>query len=116
LEWLGRLVSDHVSRGKPNYRHFFLTYSISDEEIPNVDVLRALAAGSFSILFQKNRTFGVLKQNVVLDVIALRLNEIPRPTDSWHEFISSHNLLFRRASSVELLLGGAHDGKSTSQR
>jgi hypothetical protein len=117
LEWLDRVVSNHVSHGTPYYRHLFLYYYIGDEEKPNVDVLCALAARSLSIIFfQTNRTFVVLKQNIVLDAIALRLHEILCPTDLRHEVVSSHDFRFRGASSIELLLSGAHDGKSMSQR
>jgi hypothetical protein len=58
----------------------------------------------------------VPKQNIVLDAIALRPHEVPCLTDRRHEVVSSHDFRFCGASSVELLLSGAHDGKYTSQR
>jgi hypothetical protein len=76
-------------------------------------VLYALAAQSLSILFRNNRTFVVLEQNIVLDAIALRLHEIPRPTDRRHEVVSYHDLCFHRASNVEFLLSVMLIGRYT---
>jgi hypothetical protein len=36
LEWLCRVVFNHVPCGTPNYRHFILTYSISDKGVTSV--------------------------------------------------------------------------------
>jgi hypothetical protein len=94
----------HVPRRTPDYGHFFLVNSIGDEEIQNVDVCRALAASSFSVLLEENGTLVVLKQNIVSDFVTLCLHEIPSPADRWHEVISTNDLGLRRAPSIEFLL------------
>ena len=65
---------------------------------------------------QKNITFIVLMQMIIFDVVALRCNEIPGPTDCWHEVINAHNLRLHGYFHVELLFGRYNNGKSTSQR
>jgi hypothetical protein len=77
-------------------------------------VLCALAARSLSILLQKNRTLVILEQNIVLDTVALRLHEVPSPTDRQHEVVSAHDLGLCRALSIELMLGGAYNMKFLS--
>jgi hypothetical protein len=59
-------------------------------------------------------TVRILEQNIVLGIVTLGLHLIPGPTDGRHELISAHDLTFCRTASVELMLGGTHDGKSTS--
>jgi hypothetical protein len=81
----------------PVGQHIALLDSISSKEIPNAGMLRALAARSLSILLQKNSALVVLEQNIVLDLVALCLHKIPRPTDR-------HNFGLRRTVGVELLL------------
>jgi len=77
-------------------------------------MLRALAARSLAVLLQKNSTLVVLEQNIVLNVVALGFHEIPGPTDRRHEVISTYNFSFRSTARVELLLGGTHNGESSS--
>jgi hypothetical protein len=78
-------------------------------------MLRALAALSLTILIQKNGNLVVLKQDVVLDTVALRLHEIMSSAYGPHEVISAHNLGLCRASSIELLIGETYYGKYSSQ-
>jgi hypothetical protein len=52
LEWLCHKVSSHVTSGTPFYTEFFVPDSVSYKEILNVDVLRALTARGFAILFK----------------------------------------------------------------
>jgi hypothetical protein len=89
---------------------------VRNKEVLNIDVLRTLAAQSFSILFQKNCALVVLDQNIVLNLVSLGFHEVSSPTDHWHEVVGTNDFLFRRASGIELLLGQTHDGKSSSQR
>jgi hypothetical protein len=105
LEWLRRLVTNHVPRGTPDYRHFVFTNTIGNKKIPNVNVLRALTARSFSVGLQENRTLVVLEKDVILDIVTLGLHKISGPADCRHEVVSSHNFCFCGAAGVELLLG-----------
>jgi hypothetical protein len=89
---------------------------ISNNELPNIDVLRMLAAQSPSILFKKNCTLVVLEQNIVLNLVSLGFYKVLSPTDCWHEVVSTHDFQFHRALGIELLLGQTHNGKSSSQR
>jgi hypothetical protein len=93
-----------------------LVDAIGNKELPNIDVLRTLAARSFSILFQKNCALVVLEQNIVLNLVSLGFHEVSSPTDRQHEVVGTYDFQFRRASSIELLLGRTHNGKSSSQR
>jgi hypothetical protein len=70
---------------------------IGNKEVPNIDMLRMLAALSLSILFPKNCTPVVLEQNIVLDLVSLGFHEVSSPTDCWHEVIGTHNFQFLRA-------------------
>jgi hypothetical protein len=60
-------------------------------EIPNIDVLRMLAAQSFSILFQKNCALVVLEHNIVLNLVSLGFHEVLSPTDRRHEVIDTYD-------------------------
>jgi hypothetical protein len=58
---------------------------VGNEEIPNVDML----CGSLSILLQKNGTLFILEQNIVLEIVDLRLHEVTSPTDCRNEVVSA---------------------------
>ena len=54
---------------------------IGDEEVPDVDVVCPLAAGGETIGLKVHSGFVVLKQDVLLDVVSLYLNEVHGPDD-----------------------------------
>jgi hypothetical protein len=87
---------------------------IGNKEIPDVNVLRALAARSFPILLQNNCALVVLEQNILFDTISLRLHKIPSPTNGWHEVVRAYDLGLHKTPSVELLFSGTHNWKSMS--
>jgi hypothetical protein len=49
-------------------------------------------------------------------LVSLGFHEVSSPTDRQHEVVGTYDFWFRRASSIELLLGLTHDRKSSSQR
>jgi hypothetical protein len=116
LQGFGHEVSDHVSSQTPDQRYITLVDASGNKEIPNINVLCMLAAQSFSILLQKNCALVVLEQNIVLNLVSLGFHEVSSPTDRWHEVVGTYDFRFRSASSIELLLGQTHNGKSSSQR
>ncbi len=71
LQGFGHEVSDHVSGWTPDQWYVALVDSIGNKEVPNIDMLRMLAARSLSILFQKNCALVVLEQNIVLNLVSL---------------------------------------------
>ena len=52
LIWFGEVICCHIAGGTPGNGNLSLVDPVSDEEISHVDVLGALAAGCFAILFQ----------------------------------------------------------------
>jgi hypothetical protein len=62
---------------------------IGNKEMPNTNVLRTLAARSFSILLQKTCALVVLEQNIVLNLVSLGFHEVSSPTDRQHEVIGT---------------------------
>ena len=115
LERFGHVVGDHVPGGTPLDGKFLFVDSICHEEKSNIDVLRALAARSFAILFQKDGTLIVLVDDICCDGVALGFHEISCPADGWHAVIHRYQFTLSRTASGQLVLGGAGDGKSSSQ-
>jgi hypothetical protein len=87
LGGLGHKVDDHIAGGAPLHGHLLLFYPIRHKEVTDVDVLRALAAPSLAIPFQKDSAFIVLVDNVLAYLLALSLQEIACPADGWHAVI-----------------------------
>ena len=66
------------------------------------------------MLFEQNGSLVVLTENGVLDVAALRIQNVISSNDVRTHVISTHELSLGRTLGVELLLGGStHDGSST---
>ena len=78
---LGSEISDHIPCGAPIHRQLTLLDAVGNKEKANVNMLRALAARSLAILFEKYGTVVVLVKEILLDLIALSFNKIPCPTD-----------------------------------
>jgi len=114
LKGFGCIITDHILSRTPFESYVSGFDSIRDEEISNIDVLRALTARSLSILLQKDGTLIVLMDYIVLHCIPLRFHEKTRPTNSWHEVIYADDLGLGRASGIEFLFGGSHNWKSTA--
>ena len=72
-------------------------------------MLGSLAARSFAIFLQENNTLVVLTQDIVVDLVALSLHEMPGPTNGRHEIVSSDELGLRGAPSVQLVFGRTDD-------
>jgi hypothetical protein len=87
---------------------------ILDEEIPVLNVLGSLGAGASTISSKEDGRFVVLVQNVVLNSVALILNEVLTPHDLRDRVIDSDEFAFRRTPDIELLPAGvAHSSSST---
>jgi hypothetical protein len=107
-------VGHHSTVLAPLNSDLLLLDLVGDRKIPDVDVLGALAAGGFAILFQQHCTAIVLVDNVFADFPSLSLDKVSCPADGWHAVINTNELCFRRAASVYLVFGGGDDGKSSS--
>ena len=79
-------------------------------------MLRFLADKSLTIIFHKNRKFIFLMQTIIFDIIAMRCNKLAGAIDCWNKFIDTHNFRLCGKFCIEILFGGANNGKSTSQR
>ena len=87
-------VGNHVAGWTPLDSEFLLIYLIRYKVITDVNMLCALAARCFAILYQKHGTSFVLIENVLSDVTSLSLDKISCPADGWHAVIHSDQLGF----------------------
>ena len=62
-----------------------------------------------TILIQKNCAFVILKDDVFLNIIVLRIQEASFPKNRQHEVVDSNNFLFFWYYRVELLLRERQD-------
>ena len=116
MSGLSHKIGDHVTGWAPLNSEFLLFDSIRYEVVTDIDVIRALAARGFAILFEEYGTPIVLIDNILTDFVSLSLDKLSCPTDGWHTVIYSHQSGLGGASGVALLLRGGHYWESTSGR
>jgi len=75
LERFSCIITKHVPGGTPFDSDLTLTDSVGDKEIPDIDMLRVLAARSLSILLQKHGTLVILKHHIAIDLIPLTIHD-----------------------------------------
>ena len=87
LGGFGHEVGNHIAGWAPLHGQLLFINPIRYKEVADMDMLRALAARSLAIPFEKDGTFIVLVDNVFSDLVALGLQEISCPADGWHTII-----------------------------
>jgi hypothetical protein len=103
--------------GHQTTKKSFFWIRIGDKEITDIDVFPAFAAISFTVFLKENRALVVLKEDIILDCVALRFHKVlAYPANGPHEVVSSNYFGFSRTLGVELLLSGGYDWESTSHR
>jgi hypothetical protein len=102
LKGLCKVVSHHLLSRAVLHGNLFLSYSIGDNEIPNVYVSGTVASGGFAIFFELHGALVVLKQHAGA-AISLRFEEVLGPEDLRQDVVRAHQLGFRRAFCVHFL-------------
>jgi hypothetical protein len=92
LSGLCHKIGDHIAGWAPLDSELLLLYPVSNKIVPDIDVLSALAAGGFAILFQQHGTAIVLVDNVLTDFSSLSLDKVSSPADGWHAVIDTNEL------------------------
>jgi hypothetical protein len=90
LGGLGHKIGDHIAGWAPLNGELLLLYPICDKVVTDIDVLRALAAQDFVIVFQEYGTPVVLVNNIFSDFASLCLHKVSRPAYGWHTVIHSN--------------------------
>ena len=106
LQGLGHVVGNHlISRAVFNSK-VALFNLVREKEITDIQSTSALTRAALSILLQKNSTLVILVQDVLVNLVPLRLHKQFRPEDVHRCIIRSHEFRFSRALRIELLLAG----------
>ena len=67
--------------------------SVGDKKIPNIQMLSSLGTGSSSVVLEENYRLIVLIHDRRMDIIALELQEIIRPTEMRHHITSCNEFI-----------------------
>jgi hypothetical protein len=94
LQWLREEVADHLIGWAILDTQLTILDSIANKEVPNVDMMGAMAAGCPTILFQQHGTHVVLIHNVVIHSVPLSFHEVAHPNDQWHSIIDADYFRF----------------------
>jgi hypothetical protein len=115
LERFGHEIAYHIAGGTPLDAQFLIADTIRHKEVPDVDVLGALATRGFAIFFEENGALIILEQDILGHIVTLSLQEVPSPTYCRHAVFDADKFRFRGAPRVNLLFGGSDNWKTLSQ-
>ena len=101
---LGVVVTSHLISGTMLDTDVSLGLLISYKEVANVEVPGPLPSTLATIRLKQHGTLVVLTQDVVLERIALRLQEPACPQHGTNDLIRSHHLCFSGAACGHALL------------
>jgi hypothetical protein len=109
MEWLRVELTQHITGRTIVNLHLTRFHSVSDKEVPYVDVPGSLTAGCSSILFWQYHTLNILiEDDCVVDLVVLGFQEVLCPGHPlWHYVINPDELSFHHETlCVQLLSPG----------